>query len=178
VQNIHNVLFALNKVTKGAINITVRNDMYSIQTPFDGSFMRMADKFQGKVNKDKTEVLMMRSLYNLGGTQFVFPEMAIKGTKTYKSNGDYKDKTTDDALILKVKNQGREQTITLVGSKGQLGEPQIFKQGDLEFTVFYLSKLNSTSLLRRNIQEPKKAMQRLKVKSLSKTQNLLMLEFL
>ncbi|WP_310557157.1 cytochrome c biogenesis protein CcsA [Flavobacterium sp.] len=141
VQNIHNVLFALNKFTKGAINITVRNDMYSIQTPFDGSFMRMADKFQGKVNKDKTEVLMMRSLYNLGGTQFVFPEMAIKGTKTYKSNGDYKDKTTDDALILKVKNQGREQTVTLVGSKGQLGEPQIFKQGDLEFTVFYGSKV-------------------------------------
>ena len=141
VQNIHNLLFTLNKFTKGAVNIMVKNNIYSIETPFDGNFMRMDDKFQGKVNKDKTEPLMMRSLYNLGGTQFVFPEMAIKGTKTYKSNNDYKDKTTNDALILKIKNQGKEQTVTLVGSKGQLGEPEIFKQGDLEFTVFYGSKV-------------------------------------
>ncbi|WP_395077645.1 cytochrome c biogenesis protein CcsA [Flavobacterium sp.] len=141
VQNIHNVLFTLNKFTKGAVNITIENDIYSIETPFDGNFMRMADKFQGKVTKDKTEPLMMRSLYNLGGTQFVFPEMAVKGLKIYKSNNDYKDKTTSDALILKVKNQGKEQTITLVGSKGQLGEPEIFKQGDLEFTLFYGSKV-------------------------------------
>ena len=141
VQNIHNVLFTLNKFTKGAVNITVKNDVYSIETPFDGNFMRMADKFQGKVTKDKSEPLMMRSLYNLGGTQFVFPEMAIKGSKTYKSNNDYKDKTTSDALILKIKNQGKEQTVTLIGSKGQLGEPEIFKQGDLEFTLFYGSKV-------------------------------------
>ena len=141
VQNIHNVLFTLNKFTKGAVNITMKNNIYSIETPFEGNFMRMADKFQGKVTKDKMEPLMMRSLYNLGGTQFVFPEMAVKGIKTYKSNNDYKDKVTNDALILKVKNQGKEQTVTLVGSKGQLGEPEIFKQGDLEFTIFYGSKV-------------------------------------
>ena len=141
IQNIHNVLFTLNKFTKGAINITVKDDVYTIQTPFDGSFMRMADKMQGKVIKDKSETLMLRSLYNLGGTQFVFPELAIKGVKAYKSNGDYKDKNTDDALILKVKSQDKEETITLVGSKGQLGEPQIFKLGDLEFTLFYGSKV-------------------------------------
>ena len=141
IQNIHNVLFTLNKFTKGAINITVKDDVYTIQTPFDGSFMRMADKMQGKVIKDKSETLMLRSLYNLGGTQFVFPELAIKGVKAYKSNGDYKDKNTNDALILKVKSQDKEETITLVGSKGQLGEPQIFKLGDLEFTLFYGSKV-------------------------------------
>ena len=141
VQNIHNVLFTLNKFTKGAINITVKDDVYTIQTPFDGNFMRMADKLQGKVSKDKTDPLMMRSLYNLGGTQFVFPELAVKGVKAYKSNGDYKDKNTNDALILKVKSQEKEETVTLVGSKGQLGEPQIFTLGDLEFTLFYGSKV-------------------------------------
>lgn len=141
IQNIHNVLFTLNKYTKGAINITVKDDVYTIQTPFDGNYMRMADKLQGKVTKDKTENLMLRSLYNLGGTQFVFPELAIKGVKAYKSNDDYKDKTTNDALLVKVKSQGKEETVTLIGSKGQLGEPQIFKLGDLEFTLFYGSKV-------------------------------------
>ncbi len=141
VQNIHNVLFSLNKFTKGAINITIKDDVYTIQTPFEGNFMRMADKFEGKVTKDQTAPLMMRSLYNLGGTQFVFPELAVKGVIGYKSNNDYKDKTTNDALILKVKSQGKEETVTLVGSKGQLGEPEIFKLGDLEFTLFYGSKV-------------------------------------
>jgi cytochrome c-type biogenesis protein CcsB len=141
VQNIHNVLFALNNFTKGAINITVNNNDYTIQTPFDGNFMRMADKMQGKVNKDQKEKLMMRSLYNVGGTQFVFPEMAIKGVKAYISNNDYKDKVTDDAVILKVSNQEQEKTITLLGAKGKMGEPQIFKLGDLEYTVFFGSKI-------------------------------------
>ena len=141
VQNIHNVLFALNKFTDGAINITVNNDEYTIQTPFDGSFMRMADKMQGNVNKNQTEKLMMRSLYNLGGTQFVFPEMAIKGVKAYISNNDYQDKITDDALVLKFSNQEQEKTITLVGARGKMGEPQIFKLGDLEYTVLFGSKI-------------------------------------
>ncbi|MGH2666838.1 cytochrome c biogenesis protein CcsA [Flavobacterium sp.] len=141
IQSIHNVLFALNKFTAGAINIAVKNDVYTIQTPFDGNFMRMADKLQGKVNKDKTEPLMMRSLYNLGGTQFVFPELAMKGSKSFVSNNDYKDKKTDDALVLKISNQGKEKTLTLIGSKGKMGEPYVFKQGDLEYTVFYGSKV-------------------------------------
>ncbi|MEO8515499.1 MAG: cytochrome c biogenesis protein ResB, partial [Flavobacterium sp.] len=141
VQSIHNVLFALNKFTAGAINITVKNDIYTIETPFDGNFMRMADKMQGKVNQGKTEPLMMRSLYNLAGVQFVFPEMAIKGTKDYVSNNDYKDKKTDDAVVIKIANQGKEKTVTLLGSKGKMGEPQVFSLGDLEYTVFFGSKV-------------------------------------
>jgi hypothetical protein len=52
VQNIHNVLFSLNKPTDGAINIVTSGDGYTIQTPFEGNFMRMADKLQGEVTKD------------------------------------------------------------------------------------------------------------------------------
>lgn len=141
IQNIHNVLFTLNKFTKGAINITVKNDVYTIQTPFDGNYMRMADKKQGTVNKDKAEPLMMRSLYNLGGTQFVFPELAVKGKISYKSNNDYKDQKTDDALTVKISNQEQSKTVTLLGSKGQEGKPEIFKLGDLEYTIFYGSKV-------------------------------------
>jgi hypothetical protein len=71
VQNIHNVLFSLNKPTDGAINI-VTGDGYTIQTPFEGNFMRMADKLQGEVTKDIVQPLMMRSLYSIGERRFVF----------------------------------------------------------------------------------------------------------
>lgn len=139
VQNIHNVLFALDKPTPGAINIDTKNN--TITSPFDGQFMRMADKLEGKVVKDAAQPLMYRSLYNIGGSQFVLPELPKKGIKSYQSSGDFKAKNGEDALVLKVKTQGKEQTITLLGSKGKQGEPKAFKLGNLEFTVFYGSKV-------------------------------------
>ena len=141
VQNIHNVLFALNKYTQGAINITISGDISTIQTPFEGQFMRMADKLEGKVIKDSVQPLMMRSLYNVAGTQFVFPDPAIKGVKAYESNGDFKNKNQDDAVVLVVKSGGQEKEITVVGSKGKTGEPQSFKLGNLDFTVYFGSKV-------------------------------------
>ncbi len=141
VQNIHNVLFALNNFTKGAINISTEGEQYTIQTPFEGQFMRMADKLEGKVAKDSTQPLMMRSLYNVGGAQFVFPEPAVKGVKSFKSNNDFKDQETDDALTVIVESQGKSQEVTLVGSKGKQGEPQTIKIGNLDFTLFFGSKV-------------------------------------
>src|SRR5690606_20768321 len=89
VANIHNMLFAFNVPTKGAINIDMTGDQPTINTPFEGDYMRMADQHQGKVAKDSVQPLMMRSLYNVGGSQFVFPEPPIKGVKGYVSNNDF-----------------------------------------------------------------------------------------
>ena len=144
VQNIHNILFAFNKFTEGAINIAKVGDAYTIQSPFDGNFMRMADKFQGQVTKNNAQTLMLRSLYNMGGAQFVFPEPAMKGELVLESNNDFKDKKTDDALVVTIKSQGKEETLTLVGSKGKQGVPQSIKIGKLEFTLFFGSKIYNT----------------------------------
>jgi len=141
IQNIHNTLFSLNKFTKGAVNINTTGSVYTIQTPFDGQFMRMADKLQGRVIKDSTQPLMMRSLYNVGGSQFVFPEPAKKGFKIFKSNNDFKAKKHDDAVVVVVKSQGKEKEVTLLGSKGKSGEPQVFTLGKLDFTLSFGSKV-------------------------------------
>ena len=144
VVNIHNVLFALNKFTKGAININTDSEKYTIQTPFDGDFMRMADKLKGKVTQNNVADLMLRSLYNVGGAQFVFPDKAILGVKAYVSNNDYKDKSTDDVLVVNLTSAGQTKQVTMVGSKGKMGEPQVFKLGNLEFTMYYGSKVYET----------------------------------
>lgn len=141
VQNIHNLLFAFNKPTDGAININNVGGAYTIKMPFEGSFMRMADQMQGDVLKDTLQPLMMRSLYNVGGAQFVFPELAIKGVKTFTSNNDFADQTTDDALTVTVEVDGKTQDVTLVGSKGKMGEPQSITLGGLDFTLFFGSKV-------------------------------------
>jgi len=138
VQNIHNLLFALDFPTKGAINIDSQKN--TITTPFDGQFMRMADKFQGKVVRDSIQSLMFRSLYSVGGAQFVFPDQPLKGVKSFKSSGDYKNKKGDDALTVTITSQGVSKDVTLVGSKGRIGEPQVVKIGKLDFTLFFGSK--------------------------------------
>lgn len=140
VQNIHNVLFALNKPTAGAININTTGDKYTIQTPFEGEFMRMADQLKGKVSKDNVQPLMMRSLYSIGDIRIVFPDPAVKGIVDYESNNDYKAKSHHDALIVKIKADGQEKQVRLLGSKGSVGEPQTVKIGKIEYSLFYGSK--------------------------------------
>ncbi|MGC4039225.1 MAG: cytochrome c biogenesis protein CcsA [Flavobacterium sp.] len=139
IQDIHNVLFAVNKPTKGAINIDTKTN--TIISPFDGQFMRMADKMEGTVKKDIVQPLMYRSLYNVGGAQFVIPDQPKKGVKTFKASGDMKSKKGDDALTVIVKSGGKEKEITLVGSRGKQGEPKAFKLGNLDFTLSYGSKV-------------------------------------
>jgi cytochrome c-type biogenesis protein CcsB len=140
VQNIHNVLFALNKFTEGAININTTESSYTIQMPFEGDFMRMADKMQGKVLKDIVQPLMMRSLYSIGDIRFVFPEPAVTGMIDYETKNDFKAKTHEDALIVKLTANGATETVTLLGSKGKTGDSKTVKIGGLDYTFFYGSK--------------------------------------
>jgi cytochrome c-type biogenesis protein CcsB len=140
VQNIHNVLFALNKPTDGAINIAFDGAAYTIQTPFEGNFMRMADKLEGAVTKDNVQPLMMRSLYSIGDIRFVFPDPAVKGVIDYESSNDFKAKNHEDALVLKIKAEGQEKEVTVLGSKGKVGEAKTVKIGNMEYSLFYGSK--------------------------------------
>jgi cytochrome c-type biogenesis protein CcsB len=138
IADIHNILFAVNKPTKGAINIDTKAN--TITSPFDGQFMRMADKFQGVVTKDIVQPLMYRSLYNVGGAQFVIPDQPKKGIKTFKPSGKFNEKKGIDAITVLIRAEGKEQKVTLTGSKGAQGEPQVVKMGKLEFTLSYGSK--------------------------------------
>ncbi len=140
VQNIHNVLFALNKPTEGAININTNGSEYTIQTPFEGNFMRMADKLEGEVQKDIVQPLMMRSLYTIGEKRFVFPDPAVKGIIAYESENDFKARNHEDALVLKVKANGEEKEVTILGSKGKVGEAKTVRIGNIDYSLFYGSK--------------------------------------
>ena len=140
IQNIHNLLFSLNKFSQGAINITTNGQTTTINAPFDGQFMRMIDKFKGILTNNKTEKLMFRSLYSVGNAQFVFPDQPILGVKDYVSSGDYRAKKGNDALALTIENNGIQKEVTLIGSQGKVGEPKVVKIGGLEYTLFYGSK--------------------------------------
>ncbi|GAA4272083.1 cytochrome c biogenesis protein CcsA [Aquimarina gracilis] len=139
ISNIHNVLIAFNRPTDGAINITYANDEYFIQSPFEGSFMRMADQFQGLVFKDSIQPLMLRSLYQTAGMQFVIPEPVIKG-KYDVVPIEVKDKGQQDALIFNVSTKGETKEVKLLGGKGYLNDMTKISLGGLDMYFQYGSK--------------------------------------
>ncbi len=141
LQNIHNLLFSLNKFAQGAINITTDGKTTTINAPFNGQYMRMIDKFRGNLTNGKTENLMFRSLYSVGEAQFVFPDQPVLGVVDFVSSGDYRAKKGDDALVLTLENDGIKKEVILIGSKGKTGDPKTVKVGNLEYTLTYGSKV-------------------------------------
>lgn len=139
VANIHNLLFAVNAPTQGAINISVIDSTYTIESPFEGSFMRMADQLQGEVMADSTQPLMLRSLYQLGGTAFVFPEPITKGEYGIVK-APLNEKTGVDALTLEVTSNNETKTVNLLGGKGLAPEPVTTEVGGLKVGLAYGSK--------------------------------------
>ncbi|MCB7480419.1 cytochrome c biogenesis protein CcsA [Christiangramia sediminis] len=137
VSNIHNVLFTLNSPQDGAINIQVsENGEYIIDSPFEGTYMRMADQKQGELAKDSTQTLMLRSLYNIGNMQFVIPEPVVKGEYDVVPTNP-KTKQDLDAVTLRVSSGGESETVTLLGGQGTVGNPTQLNLGDLEIFVNY-----------------------------------------
>jgi len=139
VSSIHNVLFALNKPTDGAINITVENGEYSISSPFEGTYMRMADQMQGQVEADSVQTLLLRSLYNMAGMQFVLPDPVVRG-KYDVIPTEKKTEGQQDAAVVRVSTAGESQTVKLLGGKGMVTDPIKLNLGGLEFYVRYGSK--------------------------------------
>ena len=142
VQSIHNILFALNKPTKGAINITATDSSYTIQSPFEGTFMRMADRLEGGVKKDTVQKLQLRSLYQLADMQFVMPDSLVKGENgIIRIPDEERTENMADALILDVTVNDKTVRKKLLGSKGMMQFADPFKVGDLEFRLAYGSKI-------------------------------------
>ena len=142
VTSIHNVLFSLNKMTEGAINIVESDGTYQIKSPFEGQFMRMADQFQGELVKDSLQPLQLRSLYTTAGMQFVIPEPVVTGTYGVVAIPENEKTENDqDALIVDVSSNGETVRKKLLGAKGLANFSGEFQVGGLDFNICYGSKV-------------------------------------
>ncbi len=132
IVNIHNILFTLNKRQDGAINIKLENGLYSIDSPFSGQFMRMADQFKGSLKANQEEPLQFRSLYTLPNFQFVIPEPALRGNFDIVK-ADSQGQSAQNALRLEVSSGGETEIISLLGGKGIANDPKQISVGGLDF---------------------------------------------
>ena len=134
VTSIHNILFALNNDTDGAINISLKNGELYIKSPFEGNYMRMSDQKQGVLGKDMDEILALRSLYNVAGLQFVFPDGIIKGDfEVVKTD----EESPEQGLFLKITSEDESKVIGILGGKGVVNLPKKISVGNLDFSLTY-----------------------------------------
>ena len=139
VANIHNILFAFNAQTDGAINITYKDDTYSIESPFSGTFLRMADQQPGQLLSDIEQPLQLRTLYSTAGMQFVFPDPATNGSYQIIPAAD-SENAPQDALSVLLSANGELKEVTVLGAKGVANSPTKVSVGGLDFWVKYGSK--------------------------------------
>ncbi|MBT8312854.1 MAG: cytochrome c biogenesis protein ResB, partial [Maribacter sp.] len=142
VSNIHNVLVTLNNETEGAINIYTSDSTYLIKSAFEGTYMRMADQFQGELVKDSLQTLQLRSLYSTAGMQFVIPEPIKKGSYgVVKVPETEITPVTQDALVVDVTSNGEKVQQKILGGKGTAKFSEKIKVGGLDVTMAYGSKV-------------------------------------
>lgn len=140
VASIHNILFALNKPTDGAINITFKGDSLTIKSPFEGEYMTMASRAQGKLIKDSLQPLYLRSRYVIGNMQLVFPKPVVKGVFDIVQKSKIL-KNDADGLVLKVTTNGETQQVGVLGGKGTDRNFKEIKVGCLDIALKYGSKI-------------------------------------
>ncbi len=140
VSNFYNILFAFNKPTDGAINIHLDDQgNYTINTPFEGTYLRMADQKTGLVAKDSVQPLQLRSLYSLAGLRFVLPEPAIKGHFDVVKEENPNPQSVD-AVFVTVRSNGEEKQLKLLGSQGIISEFSDTELAGLDIHLRYGSK--------------------------------------
>ena len=136
IANIHNILFTLNRPQDGAINIRLNDGIYTIESPFLGNYMRMADQFQGILTANEIVPLELRSLYTLPNFQFVIPEPALRGRFDILK-ADPQSGAQQNALLLNISSLGETSKVILLGGKGFTADPKKVSVGGLDFYLQY-----------------------------------------
>ena len=137
IANIHNLLFTLDNPVDGAINIEVVEGEYFITSPFEGSFMRMADQFQGDLSAEERQGLQLRSLYSLPNFQFVIPEPVLRGKFDIVQAEEMQGNSRQDALRLEITSAEGSELVSLLGGKGYSNDPKKVTVNGMDFYLTY-----------------------------------------
>ena len=136
---LHNVLVSLNKHQDGAINITNTKEGLFINSPFEGEYMTMATRAQGKLIKDSLQPLILRSRYVIGDMQLVFPKPVVKGVFDVVKKPVIL-KNDEDGIVIDVTVNGETKKVNLLGGKFKNNGAEEVKVGDLEIALQYGSR--------------------------------------
>ncbi|HRG20283.1 MAG TPA: cytochrome c biogenesis protein CcsA [Saprospiraceae bacterium] len=131
-----------NTPEEGAFNVFLQGDSLMFQTGVPVTQMVMATQ-QNDTLQPGTHMLMLRSLYTMGGSNFVVGSYTPKGKVTL-SSGDAKVKSESaTGLNLNIDVNGQSQPAFVIGRQGVIGRPAELLYKDLQLAVSYGSKIKT-----------------------------------
>ena len=139
-RKIKDVIYTYNNKLGDAINFFDEENKIKCIAPFDISSMKMLDQSKDTHNRNEKFTINQRTLYSNNNLNFVLKEIIDNGINKYYSNSTYMKDGKSNLLRLKVKSNGQEKDIELIGGKGRISEPTRFTLGNLNFSLSYGSK--------------------------------------
>jgi cytochrome c-type biogenesis protein CcsB len=134
-QIVHGVSVGYDAPSKNTLDFKTVDGNLKLQTSVNGSFYRMADKFDGTIIKDSLQDLSLLAVHSLAGLKFVIPKGPLKGS--YKTIAGDKDQNSLAQLEFDVTVENESKHIALKGSQLSIQQPTTFSVGDLNFRMSY-----------------------------------------
>ncbi|SEA56111.1 cytochrome c biogenesis protein [Bizionia paragorgiae] len=141
IENVHNLLIALNKPTEGAVNLTYKDGEITIDSPFEGEYLQMASMNTGKLVKDSIQPLMLRSRYIIGDMQMVFPNPVIKGVFDIKERSKLLKSPSENGIVLNITTNGETKRVNVLGGSGTNNGYTNVEVGGLDLDIKYGAKV-------------------------------------
>ncbi|NIJ44936.1 cytochrome c-type biogenesis protein CcsB [Wenyingzhuangia heitensis] len=140
IENIHGVLVGYENGKETSVNFTEVDGELYLESKHNGTFMRMADRFNGEIVKGETQKFNYLSLHQIAGLSFVVPEKPITGEMKVISAKDKKS-FPEAMLTLKVTSKDKMTLVQVKGGQYTSNKPVPFTLADLNFNVSYGSRM-------------------------------------
>jgi len=79
-EEVHGVMVGFDAPTPNTVDFVTTDSGLKIKSAVDGTFFRMADKFEGTIVKDSLQDFSLLAVHSIAGMEFVIPQMPIKGS--------------------------------------------------------------------------------------------------
>ncbi|MFN8357069.1 MAG: cytochrome c biogenesis protein CcsA [Spirosomataceae bacterium] len=127
-----------------AFNVSYKNEGgLSFLTNSEVSQTVMATQKNDNLPGGIEHPLILRSLYSVGGSNFVIGDFIAKGKVSIESAGNKIKNESINGLNLVVKVNGQTQNALVTGRKGEEGQPTILEFGDVSMAVSYGSAIET-----------------------------------
>lgn len=129
-----------NQVLPNAFNVFLEADTLSFSVNQTVSQTVMATQKQDTLQAGGKYPLRLRSLYSVGGSNFVIGDFVSKGIVSIESSSKKIKNESMVGLNMTVKVNGQAQSVMVTGRKGEAGEPQVLTFGNTNVSISYGSK--------------------------------------
>ncbi len=135
---IHGTSIGFDVSDNNAINFKFDGEKLKIKTSSDGTFFRMADKFNGNIVKDSLQDFSILAVHNIGTLQFVVPQLPSKGI--YKTVSGDKKRNKLSQLTFKITVDNKSEDVIVTGGKFDVQRPVEKSINGLNFRISYGAK--------------------------------------